>query len=61
MCGRVKTVVTNHLYRFLATGYGRVWNFRSPRWFRTYLQTRSWATDLFTAKYWTNPEKSYLL
>jgi len=26
--------------------------------FRTYLLTRSWATDLSTAKYWTDPEKS---
>jgi len=59
--GRVETVATNHLQRFLATGYGRVRNSRSPRWFCTDLRTRSWATVLSTAKYWTDPEKPYLL
>ena len=28
---------------------------------RTDLRNRSWATDLSTAKYWTDPEKFYVL
>ena len=51
--------------RFLAagspSGSGRVRNSRSSRWFRTDLWTRSWAADLSTAEYLTDPEKSYLL
>jgi len=56
--GRVKTVVTN------PCSDSRYWLWPG-RIFQIamlipHLLTRSWATDLSTAKYWTDPEKSHL-